>query len=582
MFYSNYFYLIIISSSILYFIFTVLSNIILNLYSYNPDSNYDMYFASRLLGGELIFTREFYDKFPLVSFLFIIPAQYKNITFWVAGNIFLSLLASGALSVIISYIFHYYSNYSISLLMRLFISCFYLYLLSSIQGAFAYINPLSASFYIFFIYCILKSECKYKNILFSNRWFILASLCASLTISIRPYYLLSILYILFWRMLLTKFSSGIISSTYYISSIIKFTFKFVSTYGYFLFLMCIWFFMFNIFPYILLNVSDSLFMGLRMLLLDLKPNNYFDTLYSQLLYFIHIQLLVKFILIFSFAGLIFVIAFRKTGFFINNKRLSTLPFILDSICMSFIPIVFLEIMILSKHYWPHYMQLFIPNIVIFCGLILCYICYSNAFYLLIEHVILRLIVFYKIVFGTLLMIYFNYIIINIIKYKYLLICVYIIFVFQIFFELFHNTIDTVVFIQKQNDREYIMINTIRDIRNQRQGAGLDYDFLYTSNMFSHWMLGESRHGFPHAAHFSAISQGWFSNWNPRSVKPGFPTTTDSLCRKITLSGPSIVLVPKNSVLFECMSSRPPINYSINGIFLDYDGPVAVMFRDISY
>lgn len=101
--------------------FTVLSNMILSIYSYNPDSNYDMYFASRLLEGELIFTREFYDKFPLVSFLFIIPAQYRNIHFWIAGNIFLSLLASGVLSGIINYIFHYYSNYSISLLMRLFI-----------------------------------------------------------------------------------------------------------------------------------------------------------------------------------------------------------------------------------------------------------------------------------------------------------------------------------------------------------------------------------------------------------------------------------------------------------------------------
>lgn len=466
--------------------------------------------------------------------------------------------------------------------MRLFIIFFYLYFLSSIQGSFAYINPLSASFYIFFIYCILKTEYKYKNIVFSNRWFILASLCASVTISIRPYYLLSILYILFWRMLFTKFRSRISYSTDYFSSIINFIFKFVSTYGYFLFLMCIWFIIFNIFPYILLNVSDSLLMGLRMLLLDLKPNNYIDTLYSQILYFFHLPLIVKFIIIISLAGLTFVIAFRKIGFFINNIQLPTSLFVLDSICMSCIPIVFLEIMILSKHYWPHYMQLFVPNIVIFCGLVLCYICYSNAFHLLIEHVILRLIVFYKIHFGIFLMIYFNYIISKIRKFKYFLICVYIIFVSQIFFELFYNTIDSVTFIQKQNDREYIMINTIRDIRNQRQGAGLGYDFLYTSNMFSHWMLGESRHGFPHAAHFSAISQGWFSNWNPRSVMPGFPTTTDSLCRKITLSGPSIVLVPKNSALFECMSSRPPINYSINDIFYDYDGPVAVMFRDISY
>jgi len=582
MFYSNYLSFIIISGSILYFIFTVLSNVILNLYSYNPDSNYDMYFASRLLGGELIFTREFYDKFPLVSFLFIIPAQYKNIDFWIAGNIFVSLLASGALSVIINYIFYYYSNYSISLIIRLFISCLYLYFLSSIQGAFAYINPLSASFYIFFIYCILKVECKYKNIMFSNCWFILASLCASVTISIRPYYLLSILYILFWRMLFTKFSKRSSSSTYYISNIIKFTYRSVTTYGYFLFLMCVWFFIFNIFPYMLLNVSDSLFIGLRMLLLDLKPNNYFDTLYSQLLYFVGITLFSKFILIFSFAGLIFMIVFRKTNFFINDKKLLNSLFALDVICMSFIPIVFLEIMILSKHYWPHYMQLFVPNIVIFCGSVLCYIVYSETFYLVIKHVIMRLSFFYKFDFVTVLMTYFNYITLNIRKYIYLLLCIYVVCLFRIFFEIFHNTIDSVKFIQKQNNREYIMINTIRDIRHQRQGAGLGDDFLYTSNMFSHWMLGESRHGFPHAAHFSAISQGWFSNWNPRSVMPGFPTTTDNLCRKITLSGPSIVLVPKNSALFECMSSKPPINYSINGIFFDYDGPVAVMFRDISH
>ena len=133
---------------------------------------------------------------------------------------------------------------------------------------------------------------------------------------------------------------------------------------------------------------------------------------------------------------------------------------------------------------------------------------------------------------------------------------------------------------RNNKAEYILLNTIKEIRNKRRSIGFGDDFLYTSNMFSHWMLDESRHGFPHASHFSAISQGWFSNWNPRSVMPGFPTTTDNLCRKINLSGPSIVFVPKNSALFECMSLRSPIIYSLHGIFVDYDGPVAVMFRDV--
>ncbi|MFT9060009.1 MAG: hypothetical protein ABF450_01125, partial [Acetobacter orientalis] len=65
---------------ILYFIICsilVVSCFVSPIYSWDLD--HEIYFGSRLLHGELIWTQEFHDKLPFVPFLFVIPAYFKSI-----------------------------------------------------------------------------------------------------------------------------------------------------------------------------------------------------------------------------------------------------------------------------------------------------------------------------------------------------------------------------------------------------------------------------------------------------------------------------------------------------------------------
>ncbi|WP_218777575.1 hypothetical protein, partial [Acetobacter orientalis] len=66
-----------------YFIYTIFTLLLLMeaflTPTYNWDLDHEMYFGSRLLHGELIWTNEFHDKLPFVPFLFVIPAYFLSV-----------------------------------------------------------------------------------------------------------------------------------------------------------------------------------------------------------------------------------------------------------------------------------------------------------------------------------------------------------------------------------------------------------------------------------------------------------------------------------------------------------------------
>ena len=65
--------------------------------NYNLDIDHEMYFGSRLLNGELLYTTELNDKLPFVQFIFTIPAYFKKVNIWIFFSTFLSLIASFSL-----------------------------------------------------------------------------------------------------------------------------------------------------------------------------------------------------------------------------------------------------------------------------------------------------------------------------------------------------------------------------------------------------------------------------------------------------------------------------------------------------
>lgn len=55
--------------------------------AYDWDVDHEIYFGSRLLQGELIWTKEFHDKLPFVQIVFSIPAYFQSINVWRAMSL---------------------------------------------------------------------------------------------------------------------------------------------------------------------------------------------------------------------------------------------------------------------------------------------------------------------------------------------------------------------------------------------------------------------------------------------------------------------------------------------------------------
>ena len=76
--------------SIVFFILTT-KELITDKYDHDIDQF--MYFGSRLLHGELIWTVEFDDKSPVVQYLFSLPAAFKSTNIFVLLTLIVSLIA---------------------------------------------------------------------------------------------------------------------------------------------------------------------------------------------------------------------------------------------------------------------------------------------------------------------------------------------------------------------------------------------------------------------------------------------------------------------------------------------------------
>ena len=78
------------------FLFVFILQIIFDLRSYYFDWDLDnnLYFGDRLLNGELLWQKEFHDKFPFVQYIFSLGAIFHSIKAWIICSICLHLLAS--------------------------------------------------------------------------------------------------------------------------------------------------------------------------------------------------------------------------------------------------------------------------------------------------------------------------------------------------------------------------------------------------------------------------------------------------------------------------------------------------------
>ncbi len=110
---------------------------------------------------------------------------------------------------------------------------------------------------------------------------------------------------------------------------------------------------------------------------------------------------------------------------------------------------------------------------------------------------------------------------------------------------------------------------IADYLTQRRALGLPEDFLDIGDMYPHWQLRESRHGFPHAQNMQHIILGWYQ-YLPRMTHLEFPYTREELCRQVNTRGQSIVFM-QFSYMFGCLLSKES-NY-----ILERNSPELIIF-----
>ena len=184
-------YIYISSLLVILFFLGFLRDLVIPIYDHDLDT--EMYFGSRLLNGELIYTREMNDKLPVVQYIFAFPSLLKEYRLFTFINGTLSIL--GAIffkKTIYTYLIFRYRNFRKKFLFSISVlsSCIYLYLNVSIYGGLNHISSLSSNLTIIVTSVYIYSYLSKSKLGLINKFAIL--IISSIAISIRQYLILPI------------------------------------------------------------------------------------------------------------------------------------------------------------------------------------------------------------------------------------------------------------------------------------------------------------------------------------------------------------------------------------------------------
>jgi len=105
------------------------------------------------------------------------------------------------------------------------------------------------------------------------------------------------------------------------------------------------------------------------------------------------------------------------------------------------------------------------------------------------------------------------------------------------------------------------------------GQAGGHDFLAVSDMKSHWLLQQSRHGFPHAANTKHIHNGWWGK-APEVTQIFAPRTGEAYCARLLSAGPEYVFDRRDGFVVDCLTSAAS-PYSLDSTLV---GTEIVAFR----
>ena len=490
---------------------------------YNFDIDHEMYFGSRLLNGELLYTNELNDKLPFVQFIFAIPAYFKNVGIWIFFSTLLSLTASLSLfKSLNNLLILYFPNLKkIDLLsISKITSCFYLFSISTTHGSLGMINHCAASSCLLTL-CLSINCYTQKNKFSRIRNIILSAFFGAMSISIRPYYIAPIILISIWL-----FIKNFLINSGYSTNLNNYLKKLKLRKN--LLILIIWLILLTSFGF-LINVAPYLPNNIIFLIDGILHNsNSLQTQSINTIIFRQLHALpygsITFVI--SSITLIFsaIVSFSYIKDNFRKSKNKTNAFKIDILFVGFLAPLLLELMILTKHFYEHYFQLFIPFIAFSFAFLLTYLRenFSIKIYTKkINKAILNFFLVIIIVFSS-----------NEVKTSFGSL--------QNFF---------------QDSQRQLELNQISKYLIQKKETISNLDFLHLTNMHLHWNLNESRHGFPHASNIQHIYANYWKDLK-REYILSIPKDKKQVCNMINNSDIEIIFTDKNSNVYnECLLDK---------------------------
>lgn len=480
---------------------------------WDRDVDYLMYHGSRVLNGELPWVKEFDDKLPLIHFIFILPGWFGSIRIWQLLS-FLVVLGAG--------VFTWYSlrrilsrdwgfSPSVAKAVALIVAAAAVYSYSVLPTSISSINPLSASFFTTAMFLLLDTDpARAKGLRsFLTPRSITAAFCAAVAISIRPYFVLPGIIIGAWKLLRSRIMvldsprrlpggpetlwKGLVSDSF---SLIAWCLS-IATFGIIL----------NYSPYLLTGNSQAFVAGLTMLSQKLIPSYYPDVLRRQLFDFVRVDN-ISFFLLAAVPAMV-VIGCALIGRSSRNNPQHWRVRTLDALIACLLLPLLLEVVILQKHYYPHYIQMFVPFAVVSAAFALA-LCSEQ-----VDQISLgRKASFLALVFSV-------FVLMSLMRV-----------------ELIGSLAEIATPMLDPRLKEYAALTSSGTAAKlRRQG------FLYPESMYLHWRIGESRHGFPNPYNTLLINQ---DSWENKISIPAYfdsklPTSKKDYCRMLINKGPVYIL-----------------------------------------
>ena len=470
-------------------VLSIFINWLLQIKSGNSSWDVDgfMYLGFRLLEGEFLWTIEYDDKLPIVQILFVLPSLFESIFIWfLISSTFVIFGAWACYIFVIDVLSKYSSIPSVERqLSAILASISMIYLSTFLPGTFYHINLVSASAAIISFALLIRSLQNDNRI--NIILFFISAFSASLSIGIRPYFFFS---------LITGVPLLIINHF----RILRKKSKIFKLVGFWILLVGLFGFILNVVPYIYIGDLNSLYAGISMLSQELNPQEIQYTILNFITGLWKQPLMIKIFIIFSVVTVIKILFKLITS---NTENFIIRKIQYDIIILILISPLLLLALILSKHFHTHYLQMFAPFLALGVGFF-----FSIGFSSLVK----------KLSKGSKV--------------------VWLITISFVLITILPVSINDLIKFNKEKNIDHVTY-VAEAVSMQPEDQ---QDFLFIDDIRSHWMLSESRHGFPQAANTRhIILLDW---WTEIKMPIHFehPTNSEEYCMALEKKGPSLVFI----------------------------------------